>query len=107
MKWSWFPNSQKTSFTNGMGIISPNCFSCSGVDGFFNLTLLRSPTFAWHDPAKISDTNRFYNTDQGFSSYQIRICFDVTIDEMDRYTDEILFKPRCFDWTKGMTTFSS
>ena len=59
MKWSWFPNSQKTSFTNGMGIISPNCFSCSGINGFFNLTLLRSPTFAWHDPAKISDTNRF------------------------------------------------
>ncbi len=105
MKWSWFPNSQKSSFTNGMGIISPNCFSCSGVDGFFNLTLLRSPTFAWHDPAKISDINRFYNTDQGFSSYSIRICIDVKIDEMDQYTDEILFKPRCFDWTKGMTTF--
>ena len=102
MKWSWIPNSKQNKFTNGMGIISPHCFSCSGNDGFFNLTLLRSPTFAWHDPAKIEDPNRFYNTDQGLSSYRIRICFDINIDKMDKYTDEILYKPRCYDWTKGM-----
>ena len=102
MKWSWIPNSKQNKFTNGMGIISPHCFSCSGNDGFFNLTLLRSPTFAWHDPAKIEDPNRFYNTDQGLSSYRIRICFDINIDQMDKYTDEILYKPRCYDWTKGM-----
>ena len=102
MKWSWIPNSKQKKFTNGMGIISPHCFSCSGNDGFFNLTLLRSPTFAWHDPAKIEDPNRFYNTDQGLSSYRIRICFDINIDQMDKYTDEILYKPRCYDWTKGM-----
>ena len=102
MKWSWIPNSKQNKFTNGMGIISPHCFSCSGNNGFFNLTLLRSPTFAWHDPAKIEDPNRFYNTDQGLSSYRIRICFDINIDQMDKYTDEILYKPRCYDWTKGM-----
>lgn len=102
MKWSWIPNSKQKKFTNGMGIISPHCFSCSGNDGFFNLTLLRSPTFAWHDPAKIEDPNRFYNTDQGLSSYRIRICFDINIDKIDKYTDEILYKPRCYDWTKGM-----
>ena len=102
MKWSWIPNSTHSKLSTGLGIISPHCFSCSGADGFFNLTLLRSPTFAWHDPAKIYDPNRFYNTDQGFSSYRIRICFDTIIDEMDNFTDEILFKPRCFDWTKGM-----
>ena len=102
MKWSWIPNSNQKKFTNGMGIISPHCFSCSGNDGFFNLTLLRSPTFAWHDPAKIEDPNRFYNTDQGLSSYRIRICFDINIDKIDKYTDEILYKPRCYDWTKGM-----
>ena len=102
MKWSWIPNSKQKKFTNGMGIISPHCFSCSGNDGFFNLTLLRSPTFAWHDPAKIEDPNRFYNTDQGLSSYRIRICFDINIDQMDKYTDEILYKPRSYDWTKGM-----
>ena len=102
MKWSWIPNSKQKKFTNGMGIISPHCFSCSGNNGFFNLTLLRSPTFAWHDPAKIEDPNRFYNTDQGLSSYRIRICFDINIDQMDKYTDEILYKPRCYDWTKGM-----
>ena len=102
MKWSWIPISKQKKFTNGMGIISPHCFSCSGNDGFFNLTLLRSPTFAWHDPAKIEDPNRFYNTDQGLSSYRIRICFDINIDQMDKYTDEILYKPRCYDWTKGM-----
>ena len=102
MKWSWIPHSKQNKFTNGMGIISPHCFSCSGNDGFFNLTLLRSPTFAWHDPAKIEDPNRFYNTDQGLSSYRIRICFDINIDQMDKYTDEILYKPRCYDWTKGM-----
>ena len=102
MKWSWIPHSKQNKFTNGMGIISPHCFSCSGNDGFFNLTLLRSPTFAWHDPAKIEDPNRFYNTDQGLSSYRIRICFDINIDKMDKYTDEILYKTRCYDWTKGM-----
>ena len=102
MKWSWIPHSKQNKFTNGMGIISPHCFSCSGNDGFFNLTLLRSPTFAWHDPAKIEDPNRFYNTDQGLSSYRIRICFDINIDQMDKYTDEILYKTRCYDWTKGM-----
>ena len=102
MKWSWIPHSKQNKFTNGMGIISPHCFSCSGNNGFFNLTLLRSPTFAWHDPAKIEDPNRFYNTDQGLSSYRIRICFDINIDQMDKYTDEILYKPRCYDWTKGM-----
>ena len=102
MKWSWIPNSKQKKSTDGMGIISSHCFSCSGNDGFFNLTLLRSPTFAWHDPAKIDDPNRFYNTDQGLSSYRVRICFDVNIDKMDKYTDEILYKPRCYDWTKGM-----
>ena len=100
-----FPIHDVTSInTEDGGILSiatPDCFGIDGTDNTVRLTLLRSPAYAWHDPAKLDPDATYRYTDQG--EHLFRFC--LVEDSIELASDLALGMhraPVCLDWTKGM-----
>ncbi len=91
-----------------VGVACPDCFAVSGGGREVALTLVRSPVFAWHDPAELERDRRYRYTDQGEHRYRFTVRTDAGsgADALGRLsaTDALAFHrpPACFDWTKGM-----
>jgi alpha-mannosidase len=74
------------------------------ADGTIRLTLLRSPAYAHHDPAKLPTPNYFPIADQGVHEYEIALMpmkamsMDAVLDEVNRQTRPIWIT----ETTKGM-----
>lgn len=93
-----------------VGVACPDCFAVSGEGREVALTLLRSPAFAWHDPAGLERDRPHRYTDQGEHRFRFTVRADAGggdgADTAGRRSaaDALAFHrpPACFDWTKGM-----
>jgi alpha-mannosidase len=93
-----------------VGVACPDCFALSGEGREVAFTLLRSPAFAWHDPAVPDRERSLRCTDQG--EHRFRFAIRSGADggsgadaEAGRCAaDALAFHrpPALFDWTKGM-----
>ncbi len=85
-----------------LGVACPDCFALSGEGREVAFTLLRSPVFAWHDPAVIQPHQPRRHTDQGW--HRFRFAIRAGADAARSAADAAAFHlpPACFDWTKGM-----
>jgi len=94
-----------------LGVACPDCSALSGEGREVSFTLLRSPAFAWHDPAVLELDRPHRYTDQG----EHRFRFSIRLGAGSGFTagsapggrcaaDALAFHrpPVCFDWTKGM-----
>jgi hypothetical protein len=63
---------------------------------------LRSPVFAWHDPAVLEPQRAYRYTDQG--GHRFRFAIRAGADAGRCAADAAAFNlpPACLDWTKGM-----
>jgi alpha-mannosidase len=85
-----------------LGIVCPDCSALDGMDNLLRFTLLRSPVYAWHDPAKL-EKNKFYAwTDQGEHTFRFMILEDAEPELLKPMALSIHRPPICLDWTKGM-----
>jgi alpha-mannosidase len=104
-----------------VGVACPDCFALSGESREVALTLLRSPVFAWHDPAVPDRDRPHLCTDQGEHRFRFVVRAEAVGDAGGTQTggartggaeavgarcgaDALAFHrpPACFDWTKGM-----
>jgi len=85
-----------------MGIACPDCSAIDGTDSQLRPTLVRSPAFAWHDPAPFSAARARY-TDQGEHTFRFTILPGADAAAINRLSLAAHRPPLCFDWTKGMT----
>jgi alpha-mannosidase len=86
----------------GVGVACPDCFAVSGEGRDVAFTLLRSPVFAWHDPAVLEPNRAYRCTDQG--GHRFRFAIRAGADAGRAAADAAAFNlpPACLDWTKGM-----
>lgn len=97
--------------TGAVGIACPDCFALSGEGTEVAFTLLRSPAYAWHDPAALEAGAPHRYTDQGEHRFRFRLRTagdgdaGAADDLGERCAADALAlhrPPACFDWTKGM-----
>ena len=101
INWTFIKNINSKN-SEGMGIVSPDCFALDGQNGILRFTLLRSPVYAWHDPKKVDDEVSFRNTDQGFHQFRFRIIQNIKLEELNYHADWINNPPYGMDWTNGV-----
>jgi alpha-mannosidase len=94
-----------------LGVACPDCSALSGEGREVAFTLLRSPAFAWHDPAVLERDRPHRYTDQGEHRFRFSIragagCGSVVGSAAGGRcaADALAYHrpPVCFDWTKGM-----
>jgi alpha-mannosidase len=87
----------------GLSIACPDCFSLSGEGSELRCTLLRSPPFAWHDPAPLPRDRLLRWTDQG--EHRFRFVIRQGVAPRQAAADALFAHrpPVSLDWTKGMT----
>jgi alpha-mannosidase len=85
-----------------VGVACPDCCAISGEGREMAFTLLRSPVFAWHDPAVLEPHRAYRYTDQG--GHRFRFAIRAGADAVRCEADAAAFHlpPACLDWTKGM-----
>jgi len=88
---------------SNLGIACPDCSGIDGTDNSLRFTLLRSPVYAWHDPAKLEDEAFYSYTDQGKHTFRFLILEDATPESLRTLAFSEHRPPVCFDWTKGMS----
>lgn len=97
-----YPLTDWTSTPAGTVIACPDCFSLDGRENHIRFTLVRSPVYAWHDPAKLEDDAYYRYTDQGEHFFTFRLLPNAR-EERARQTAMALHRPPiCLDWTAGM-----
>jgi len=93
------------------GVACPDCYALSGEGREVAFTLLRSPAFAWHDPAALEPNRPCRHTDQGEHRFRFSIRAGAgggrsgADIEAGRCAADALANhrpPVCIDWTKGM-----
>jgi alpha-mannosidase len=85
-----------------LGIVCPDCSGIDGRDDSLRFTLLRSPVYAWHDPAKLEDDAFYRWTDQGEHLFRFLILEDAGPEALKMLALSNHRPPVCFDWTKVM-----
>ncbi len=95
-----------TMTESGTGIASPHCYSLDGFENRVRFTLLRSPIYAWHDPARPDPQDWYAHTDQGEHWFAFVIQHPATNKVLRAAALSIHRKPVCLDWTRGMETAS-
>ena len=86
----------------GLGIVCPDCTSLHGEGGRIGFTLVRSPAYAWHDPATLRDDRAYQWTDQGEHTFRFKLIPNADPGTLNETAVTIRRKPLCFDWTHGM-----
>lgn len=84
------------------GIALPDCGAVSGEGSAVALTLLRSPVYAWHDPAKLTQGGEYRYTDQGEHEFRFLLAQDAEEEALRRAALGFHRPPLCIDWTRGM-----
>jgi alpha-mannosidase len=85
-----------------VGIACPDCSAIDGSGALLRPTLVRSPAFAWHDPAPFSEARARF-TDQGEHIFRFTLLAGAEAGAIERLALAAHRPPLCFDWTKGMT----
>jgi alpha-mannosidase len=86
----------------GLAVAAPDCFALDGRDGALRFTLVRSPVYAWHDPAKLEPQGHYRHTDQGEHYFRFRLWPDATPEVAGMAALSLHDVPVCLDWTRGM-----
>ncbi len=86
----------------GLSVACPDCFALSGEGHELRFTLLRSPAFAWHDPAPLPRDRLVRWTDQGEHRFRFSIRQGIRPLEAAVDAHRIHCPPVCLDWTRGM-----
>ncbi|MBM3212735.1 hypothetical protein FJZ33_10980 [Candidatus Poribacteria bacterium] len=86
---------------NNIGIVCPDCSALDGEENQLRFTLLRSPVYAWHDPAKLEDETFYRWTDQGEHAFRFFIWEDTTPYKLENLAISEHRQPICLDWTDG------
>ena len=85
-----------------VGFVCPDCTSLDGFENSLRFTLLRSPVFAWHDPAQL-ESDAFYRwTDQGQHTFRFRVLEHSDPSALKSAALCLHRAPICLDWTEGM-----
>ncbi len=90
------------SVRDALGVACPDCFALSGEGREVAFTLLRSPAFAWHDPAVLEPTRTYRYTDQGRHRFRFAIRAGADAGRCEADAAAFHRPPACLDWTKGM-----
>ena len=85
-----------------LGIVCPDCSGIDGRDDSLRFTTLRSPVYAWHDPAQLEDDASYRWTDQGEHVFRFLILEDAAPEALKALALSNHRPPVCFDWTKGI-----
>jgi alpha-mannosidase len=85
-----------------LGVVCPDCSGIDGTDNALRFTLLRSPVYAWHDPAKLEADTYYSWTDQGEYTFRFLILANSTPESLKTLALSAHRPPVCLDWTKGM-----
>jgi alpha-mannosidase len=85
-----------------VGIAMPDCSALDGTLHALRLTLLRSPAYAWHDPARLPADRPVRWIDQG--EHTFRFVFLRGADSRGANAAALAKHrpPVCIDWTTGM-----
>ena len=84
-----------------LSIAAPDCFGIDGTGDAVRLTLLRSPAYAWHDPAELDPDASYRYTDQGEHLFRFSM-LEGSVELASDLAVAIHQPPICLDWTKGM-----
>ncbi|MCX7030826.1 MAG: hypothetical protein NTU62_12000, partial [Spirochaetes bacterium] len=85
-----------------VGVACPDCFALSGEGREIAFTLLRSPAFAWHDPAVLELSRPHRYTDQGEHRFRFTVRAGAGGECCAADALGLHRPPVCIDWTKGM-----
>jgi alpha-mannosidase len=75
-----------------------------GSDNALRFTLLRSPAYAWHDPARLPSGRVHRYLDQGEQTFRFAFLPDATTATVAAVALGMHRPPVCMDWTRGMHT---
>ena len=84
------------------GVACPDCFALSGEGREVAFTLLRSPAFAWHDPAALEQGQPHRHTDRGEHRFRFAFRAGDGAERCEADAEGLHRPPACLDWTKGM-----
>jgi alpha-mannosidase len=85
-----------------LGIAMPDCSAMDGRDDALRFTLLRSPAYAWHDPARLPPGRVHRYLDQGEQTFRCALLPEATAASITTLALGMHRPPICIDWTRGM-----
>ncbi len=85
-----------------LGIAMPDCSGLDGTPEHLALTLLRSPVYAWHDPARLPADRSLRWMEQGGHEFRFVLLPGADMAEVNRAALGMHRPPVCIDWTAGM-----
>ena len=85
-----------------LGVALPDCSSLDGSPEGLRFTLLRSPAYAWHDPARLPEDRVHRIMDQGEHTFRFAILPDADATGVNALALGMHRPPACIDWTRGM-----
>jgi alpha-mannosidase len=85
-----------------LGIAIPDCSAMDGGTDVLRFTLLRSPAYAWHDPARLPPGRVHRYLDQGEQTFRCAILPAATAASITALALGMHRPPVCIDWTRGM-----
>ncbi len=88
---------------HSLGVASPDCSALDGSPESLRFTLLRSPVYAWHDPAKLSPARVYRFTDQGEHEFRFALLYEAQPAAVNALALAYHRPPVCVDWTRGVT----
>jgi alpha-mannosidase len=88
---------------HSLAVASPDCSALDGTADSLRFTLLRSPAYAWHDPAKLPGNRVHRFIDQGEHGFRFALVPDAGAAAVNALALAFHRPPVCVDWTRGMT----
>jgi hypothetical protein len=86
--------------TARLAIAAPDVFSVSVADNAVNMTLLRSPYAAWHDPTPLDYRDDYPFTDQGDHEFHLVLwSHGLEGDQIARQVRQMTMPPVIWDVT--------
>jgi alpha-mannosidase len=85
-----------------MAVACPDCFGLDGIGDVIRFTLLRSPAYAWHQPARLPQDHAHRFMDQGEHLFRFTLLPGGDSRAANAHAHAIHRPPICIDWTRGM-----
>ena len=85
-----------------MAVACPDCFGVDGTGDTIRFTLLRSPAYAWHQPARLPPDRAHRFMDQGEHFFRFTLLPGGDSRAVQSFACAAHRPPVCIDWTRGM-----
>ncbi len=83
------------------GVALPDCSALDSSPQALRCTLLRSPVYAWHDPARLPSDRALRFLDQGEHTFRFALLPDADPRSVNALALAMHRPPVCIDWTRG------